>query len=172
MTILSERDIQFDFSSALRAWRFDTEGQGGHGLTHCMKAVDFVVELEDHYLFVEVKDPEAAPDPHSIDKAVDRFSHGDFDEDLKYKYRDSFLYEWAHGRADKPVYYYVLFCSNQLDAANLTQRTDVLGRNLPLTGPRQQPWTRPFVHDCAIFDIAAWNQHLAQYPVIRLSATP
>ena len=29
-----------------------------HGLSHCMKAVDFVVELPHLYLFIEFKDPE------------------------------------------------------------------------------------------------------------------
>ena len=54
--ILTEGDLSFTFNGALSAIQFDDGST--HGLTHCMKAVDFVVEFQDYYLFVEVKDPD------------------------------------------------------------------------------------------------------------------
>ena len=41
------------------------------------------------------------------------------DEDLKYKYRDSFLYEWAAGRVDKPVDYLILIALDSLTVTEL-----------------------------------------------------
>ena len=68
---------------------------------------------------------------------------GALDEDLKYKYRDSYLYEWASGRADKPIDHLVLIALDTLDAALLANRTTSLGRQLPLRGPHGHPWIRP-----------------------------
>ena len=68
-----------------------------------MKAVDFIVEEENRVLFVEFKDPEH-PNAMERDRAkfIQEFSSGELDNDLKYKYRDSFLYEWASDNTNKP----------------------------------------------------------------------
>jgi hypothetical protein len=52
-----EGDIYFDFSKAQSVLSLDNHGRG-HGMNQWMKAVDFVVEWEDAYWLVEVKDPE------------------------------------------------------------------------------------------------------------------
>ncbi|MGB5157331.1 hypothetical protein [Desulfobacterium sp. N47] len=51
--------FEFDFTDAIDAFVFDEKDnskQTYHGLSHAMKAVDLIVELENEYLFVEVKD--------------------------------------------------------------------------------------------------------------------
>ena len=56
---LRERDLEIDFTNAIDAIVFDQmkEDQPGyHGIGQ-MHRVDFVVELEEAILFVEVKDP-------------------------------------------------------------------------------------------------------------------
>ena len=55
MTVLAEGNLQITINNAANARKFDGPG---HGLSHCMKAVDFVVEFPDHYLFIEIKDPQ------------------------------------------------------------------------------------------------------------------
>ena len=50
----TERTLQIDIADAIGGRKFDG---ADHGLT-CMKAVDFIVELEDRYLFIELKDPD------------------------------------------------------------------------------------------------------------------
>ena len=167
MTTLTEGLLQITIPDAIQAKKFD-DGTT-HGLTHCMKAVDFIVELADRYLFVELKDPEhPLSKPRDRAKFIQEFLAGKIDEDLKYKYRDSFLYEWAAGRAKKPVYYLVLIAMNSLTEADLISRTDDLKRKLPIQGPVSAPWTKQFVAGCAVFNIAAWNKRLAKYPVRRL----
>ena len=165
MTILTERNLQITITDAVCARKFDDES---HRLSHCMKSVDFIVELPDRYLFIEFKDPQNPKAPtECTDAYLKRFSDGELDDDLIYKFRDSFLYEWASGRADKPIDYYVL-CTG-LDAAMLNTRTDALKRNLPLKVPHNLPWLRPIAKSCAIFNIEAWNRYLPEYPIERRS---
>ncbi len=135
-----------------------------------MKAVDFIVELSESYMFIEVKDPD---DPNSSEMGrqefLENFRVGGLDEDLKQKYRDSFLYEWARGRADKPIYYFVLIAHGDLDGDILSLRTDELRRKLPVTVPSGLDWQRPIVKDAAVLDLAAWNRAFPQFPVERIS---
>ena len=164
MTEFTEDDLQVTFNNVVRARRFD---DSSHGLSHCMKAVDFVIELDDRYLFIEFKDPENPniPTQHRA-AAIQNLQTSEFDEDLKYKFRDTFLYEWAAGRADKPVDYYVLIDVN--DRSLLSRRLDLLERNLPQKPPRSGAWIELIVHRCGVFNIADWNAEFPDYQVRRL----
>ena len=175
-----EGAIHFFFANAVSQRKFDAEGSAGHGLSHCMKAVDRIVEFEDKRLFIEVKDPQGdrLHTKEENEEFVDRFKSGELDDDLKYKYRDSFLYEWASNRVgnpiystEKPIYYYVLFADETLESALLSARSEALARLLPVQGPRGSEWSRPFVHGCVVFNIAAWNKHFPDDPVTRMDAT-
>jgi hypothetical protein len=147
--------------------KFDDEST--HGLSHCMKAVDFIVELDDRMLFVEFKDPDnPAAKPKESTAFVRKFMSGEIDADLKAKYRDSWLYEWAEGRAKKPIYYLVLMGACALSDADLLARTDALKRQIPFSGPKDRPWKKPFVAGCAVMNLAAWNKALPQYPASRV----
>ena len=168
MTVLTEGDLRIDFADALSARKLDDEN---HGLSHCMKAVDFVVELSDRYLFIEVKDPQNPDSPaDNRQRFADEFSRGALDEDFKYKYRDSFLYEWAMGRADKPIHYLTLVAHDGLQIAHLTRRQEELKRILPLQGPGNQDWQRPFVSGVGVFNVDSWNRRYPHRPVERISA--
>ncbi|UUX91137.1 hypothetical protein [Methanoplanus endosymbiosus] len=48
--ILQEGNLQFDFNGVIDAFKFDEKDRSKgtfHGLSHCMKAVDFIVETEN-----------------------------------------------------------------------------------------------------------------------------
>ena len=145
MTLLREGDLEVEFVDANNGRKFDEE----YGLSHCMKAVDFIVEFDDRYLFIEFKDPQhPRATEESRNEFVDGFKGGQLDYDLKYKFRDSFLYEWASGRAEKAIFYFVLIAVDDLSARDLSARTDALRRALPVFGPDLNPWTRPIVSGC------------------------
>jgi len=168
VTVLQERGIQIEFSSALNGRKFD--GGATHGLSHCMKAVDFIVELPHQILFVEVKDP---PDPASLPPHVKAdyvkgLLSGAEDADFYYKYRDSFLYEWAADRTDKPIYYLVLVAFDRLTAADLLARTDALKRKLPVSEAAPADWQHSLVAGCSVFNLAAWNKALPAFPAQRV----
>lgn len=168
MTVFVEGDLQMLIDDALDARRFDGPD---HRMSHCMKAVDFVVDLPELYLFMEFKDPE-----HPMSRQVDRqvfvqsFFSGEIDEDLKYKFRDSFLYEWAAGRADKPVRFYVLVALEELTTFDLQARTQGLRSKLPVGS--SSSWTRPIAEDCAVFNLDSWNERFPDFQVSRLSTQP
>ena len=166
MTFL-EGNLKLEIPDALDGRKFDG---AGHGLSHCMKAVDFVVELADRYLFIEMKDPDEHPRvPAAARKAFMRkLQSGQLDKDLTYKYRDSFLYEWAAGRADKPIDYLVLIAVEALDAALLANRRSALERQLPLRGPSGRPWARSLARSCGVFNLASWKRRFPSYRVTRV----
>ena len=95
MTVFTEGNLEITFNNVVSASKFED-----HGLT-CMKAVDFLVELPDRFLFIEFKDPQSPQAKNPSSEYESKFKSGKLDQNLKYKYRDSFLYEWAEGRATK-----------------------------------------------------------------------
>lgn len=168
MTIFIERDLQISIPGEFHARKFDDPQS--HQLTHCMKGVDFIVELPDKYLFIEFKDPQHPQTaPKDAEEYRERLQSGGIDEELKYKYRDSFLYEWASGRADKPIDYLVLIAWDILLDRDLNNRTAALNQKLPLLGPGGANWPRPIAASCNVFNLDSWNRNLPNYPVVRLS---
>jgi hypothetical protein len=169
MTVLAEDDLQLTLPAGMVGRKFDDEAT--HGLSHCMKAVDFIVESNDRAFFIEFKDPEN-PNSKPKDSAafLEKFVSGVIDADLKTKYRDSWLYEFAAGRAKKPIYYLVLIGASTLSDAELLARTDALKRQMPMNGPEDRPWKKPFVAGCAVMNLAAWNRVLAHMPASRVGS--
>lgn len=167
MTTFTEGDLRITFPPGTKARKFD---DGSHGLSHCMKAVDFIVEENDRILFIEFKDLEHpnAPKENRI-KDSEEFKSGNLDKELQYKYRDTFLYKWASGNIDKPIYYLVVIAIDTLSAAELAERTDELKRRLPLNGPPSGKWTRSIASDCMVFNIETWNKHQQSFPLSRIS---
>ena len=129
----------------------------------------FIVELDDRILFVEFKDPDGPtairPQPTQF---INNFLSGKLDTDLQYKYRDSYLYELASGRANKPIYYFVLIGAEAISDAELLARTDALKRKLPVHSVNGKSWEKPFVAGCAVMNLLAWNKALP-YPASRVS---
>ena len=164
MIALTDGNLEISITDAVNARKFDDDS---HGLSHCMKAVDFIIELPDRYLFIEFKDPENPniPDQYRA-SAVQNLRDSELDEELKYKFRDTFIYEWAAGRADKPVDYFVLIAVN--DRPLLSRRLDLLERNLPQKLPPSVAWIQPIVHRCGVFNVDDWNAEFPEYPVRRL----
>ncbi len=164
--VLREMDLEISVDDALNVRKVDDPNRE---LQHCMKTVDFIIERQDSYYFIEFKDPE-----HPLATAqarrefIDGIDSGGLDEDLKYKYRDSFLNEWASGRADKPIYYWVLIGLTRLSTSELQRRTDSLRRILPLQAPTS--WIHPVVAGCGVFNIVTWNRNFPELAVKRLSS--
>lgn len=165
--ILREGSLELTLPDETKAWKFD---DATHGLSHCMKAVDFIVELPDCFLFIEVKDPQhPSARLREQQRFGQRFQSGELDNDLKYKYRDTFLYQWACGLVkERPIYYFVIVALNNLTEADLLFRTEALKRQLPLDGPASGVWQHRIVEGCIVFNIQTWNTRFPQYPIRRV----
>jgi len=98
--------------------------------------------------------------------ALKGFLSGGEDADFYYKCRDSFLYEWAARRAEKPIYYLILVAFERLSPAELLARTEALKCKLPVADavPKTAGWRDSFVAGCTVFNLAAWNQTFPGYP--------
>lgn len=160
--------FEFDFTDALDAFVFD---DATHGLSHAMKAVDLVVELEENYLFVEVKDFES-PDEYAPESVTDETGSADqrkslnhLKQRLKYKFRDSYLYRLAERRIDKPVRY---LCLLTLENALLSVLNKELKADLPVgrAGPR---WHDELARSCTVLNLERWNRNFPKWPVKRLA---
>lgn len=166
-TLLTEGNLQITISDAtgiINCRKFDGPE---HELSHCMKGVDFIIELSDRYQFIEIKDPQH---PQSSASGYHQsFNQGSIDRDLYIKYRDTFLYELASGRADKPIYYLMLIALDTLKPADLLSRQREMRRKLPVSGPGGRQWRRPIVNGCAVFNVDTWNRHFPHYRVNRIS---
>ena len=166
MTTFIEGDLEVTFRNVVSVRKFGDE----YRLSHCMKAVDFIVEFEDRYVFVEFKGP-----PNSTEMSTQsaefsaKFMRREIDRDLKYKFRDSYLYEWASGRADKPSDYYILIADDDLEPAILDERSNELQRQLPTGKPPGTLWLRPIARDCFVFNLETWNRNLPDFPIRRIS---
>lgn len=178
--ILSERSIVFDFSRAVNARRFDDHL---HGLSHCMKAVDFVVETDRRILLLEVKDFEdpdaqeiAVVRPHvaaQLQEDLEDFRQGRWTQSVfVQKCRDTLLYSWGTQQIDftdppKPIFYCVVIGLSNLQTAELLAEQDRLLRQIPLVVPEGIPW-RNFIQGCAVFNLESWNRVWgADFPVSR-----
>lgn len=96
MTTLREGELQITLPRGAIGRQFDGRD---HGLSHCMKAVDWVIELPDHIRFIELKDPDAQR--AATHRDTQNFHSKRLTTDLRTKFRDSFLYEWACERTAK-----------------------------------------------------------------------
>ncbi|MGM0567540.1 MAG: hypothetical protein ACQESX_12340 [Bacteroidota bacterium] len=158
--ILKEGSLEFNFSGAIDAFKFDEQDHSSatyHGLSHCMKAVDFVVEYSDHYLFVEIKDP---PDPARYDTKQDKDI---LINNLVTKFRDTFLYRWAENKLDKRVYYQ---CLVELDNAQTLYLINQLKNKLP-ADKHPARWQCPLAHLCAVANQVTWNKTFSDIQITR-----
>jgi len=162
-----EGDLEIEFPDHAAPRRFDDPKT--HKLARCMKAVDCIFEWNGDTYFLEIKDPD---NPKAQTEGKEQFLR-EFQSDvltnkLTYKYRDSFLYEYASDRIKGKIHYIVLLCMKQLDSYLLSSRSDELRKSIPLERPNG-PWQNSFVSSCTVLNIEAWKRNLAQFPVRRVS---
>ena len=168
MTTLREGELQIDLPSSAQGRKFDDQS---HGLSHCgMKAVDWIIDLQDKTYFVELKDLDAtgATRHDQGSKYLEDLETGGKDADLTRKFRDSFIYQWARGQVNKPIIYLVVIACHALDHAMLLHRTEALRRKLPSGVP--DVWTRAIAEDVLVLNERTWNDQFSGFPMERVSA--
>jgi len=166
--------FSFDFTNAIDAFVFDETDKSKpnyHGVP--MKAVDIVAEFAEAYVYVEMKNL-GNPDTYNTDLAEDgetlktrRKHFKELKNDLKYKYRDTYLYRHAEEKVDKPIHY---ICLLTLDNALNTVMQKALKQELP-TGRASRRWKREIVKSCQVVDVAKWNDNFPKWPVSHLETS-
>lgn len=168
---LRERDLEIDFTNAIDAIVFDqmtADQPGYHGIGQ-MHRVDFIVELEEAILFVEVKDP---GNPKAQAKGLAKFhgelQDGTLSDTFAAKFIDTFLYRWAEECLQKPVHYISLVTLEENEL--LPNFSDEIAKKLPPMGKSVPRWKRQLVENCQVFNIELWNASFPKWPVVRVSS--
>ncbi len=168
---LAEGDIEIEFTDALDAIVFDdmenSSSPNYHGVAH-MHRVDFVVELETHILFIELKDPgNPRATQQGLQRFMDKLSDGQLGSSFASKFIDSFIYRWCEQKAHKPIHYVNLVTLD--DAQNLTL-CDEIETKLPPFGLTLPRWTRSLVNGCHVLNLDTWNDLFgSKWPASRIS---
>lgn len=163
---LREGELTVSLPASAKGRKFDDET---HQLSHCMKAVDWIIDLPGRTYFVELKDLDAggAAGHGNRRQYVEDLKAEKRDMDLVTKFRDSFIYCWACEQMRGPTFYLVLIACKALHRAMLLHRTDALRRKLP--SGRPAGWTRAMAEDVSVFNEETWNERLAEFPMVRTS---
>lgn len=141
-----------------------------HKLSSFMKAVDYIIETESHILFVEIKDPQnsrALAHKKESNKFIKNFLSSELDSGLRYKYRDTWIYEFNSGNIAKPVLYLILIAIEGLSSGDLSNRTSELRKSIPIFGPDGKRWSS-FIDDCLVFNIEKWNLTFPDLKIHRI----
>ena len=162
---LTEGSIRIAVPANCQAQRFDGSS---HQMSHCMKAVDFLIDTPTARILLEIKDPDAAMAPETSTEYAEKLVLGQLDTDLYYKYRDSWLYLYAMGRRKRvPHYYFVLLGLTTFTTESLAQRSTALQRKVSLEGPNG-PWRNRFVDQLFVFNLESWNRSFPQLEAQRI----
>jgi len=162
MTKLTELDLEFNFSDAIEAIQFDNDAYHA-GST--IQRVDFIVEYEDCYRFIEVKDPDI-PGAANIEGFINKLQSGKLIQSLSGKYRDSLFFRIIQNKADKKFEYIVLLSMSTLDVPLLLSKQDELLRSIPF---RHIDWSDNSVTACVILNMQQWKRRFGENSVRRLS---
>lgn len=167
---LRERDIEIDFTNAIDTLMFDQMKAGQpnyHGIGE-MHRVDFIVELEEAILFIEVKDPgNPKAQAKGLKKFRDELNDGTLSSTFASKFIDSFFYRWAEDKLSKTVYYLSLVT---LEGEVLPNFSDEIAKKLPGAGKSSPRWGRHPVQNCQVFNLETWNENFPKWPVTRVAA--
>ena len=167
MKRLIESDIYIDIPEHLDGIKFDGTD---HFLINQMQAVDFIIETENHLLYVEIKDLDN-PEVDSGRKAdfIERFKSEGLDKSLYTKYRDTWLYRYMNNESEKPVKYIVLIACESLSSADLIIRQDALKKKIPVLKNKGDKWSA-FIDSCIVLNLESWNTLISQFPAGRISS--
>lgn len=170
--ILREGDLEFNFTNAIDAIEFDEMKKANkhlpnyHGIGE-MSRVDFVVEVDDAIVFIEIKDPD---NPKAQEKGLESFyndlNSGKLSDIFASKFVDTFFFRWAEDKLNKPIYYINLVT---FDEPLTVVLSDEIMKKLPPSGLRSKRWTKAIYENCQVFNLEMWNNHFKKWPVKRIS---
>lgn len=162
--------FEFEFTDAISAFKFDeTDKTSPHYHGALLKGVDIIAEFSKAYVYVEVKeydrsrfDSSTAQTPEETVEREDNFN--ELKSNLKYKFRDTYLYRYAEQKVDKPINY---ICLVTFDAALNCTIANALRKELPV-GIASPRWTISLANTCLVVNLANWNTRFPRWPVKRL----
>ena len=164
MTKLVENDLEFDFSDAENAYKFDDDSI--HAASSAQR-VDFIAEYEGNYRYIEIKDLDC---PNLVDKDafIEKLKTNELINKLAGKYRDTQFYRSnCEGyNLGCEIDYIVLIASSSLDPALIISRLDLLHRVLPIENSN---WGKKSARSCVILNLKQYRSQFGELSVRRIS---
>lgn len=165
---LEEGRFRFDFSNALSKYKADDPTLNGLG------GVDFVVELEDKFLFIELKDIENNKVPVEKKKEwIEKLKINKenlFLMDLGVKFKDTLIRTWAREENfNKPIWYLVIVELKELDAAQKIKLSEDLMGKLPNSLKKKYGFKKEIkIKQRRILNINEWKEIFPQFQVTKI----
>lgn len=164
MTKLVENDLEFDFSDAESAYKFDDDSI--HAASSAQR-VDFIAQYETSYRYIEVKDLDC-PNLTDPDAFIAKLRTNELVNKLAGKYRDTQFYRsnCEEHYSDREIDCIVLIARSSLDPALLISRLDLLHRVLPIENSN---WGKKSARSCVILNLEQYKNQFGEHSVRRIS---
>ena len=170
MSTMDERELSFTFPDDWAAEHFDAPGRAS--IDH-FQPVDFVVELAERTLFIEVKDPSNSRAPQSErEDFVQKMKSKELThKQLVPKARTSWAFLRLMKRAEKPITYIVVIGAEALriDPLLWLDLTDRLKERL--AKETEVPWPLQYVDKCIVIPATDLSRHLPGVSVQRIATS-
>lgn len=162
-----EGEYCFDFVNSIAAFKADEP-------TYCgLLGVDFIVELSDKFLFVEVKNIDNTKTSNEERKKwmeqLKTQKNSPFLFEMGVKFKDTILRNWANENYfNKPIWYIVLLQFNRINAATRVWFTEQLSGYLPTCFNKRNGFTKVVqIKKRAVLNINEWHK---AYPEFSITA--
>lgn len=164
---LTEEKFEFDFPNAKALYKFDEADALSptfHGAP--MQAVDVMAEFPNFQLWIEIKEFQPS-DIEAMKKEGDQQKKANpihnkthLTQNLKNKFRDTFLYRFCENKLDTKIVYVCL--TNFDDALNVFYKKE-LRTQLP-TGQASKRWTKQLLDKSCLMvvNIESWQRKLKE----------
>lgn len=162
MITLDEKDLRISLEKAMYGENFDRKEIT---LGTSLQPVDLIFELEDYYLFVEVKDPDI-PNASNPKAFMDKLNSGKLIRKVVGKFRDTTFFKFNQSLVKKPIKYVLLLSMASLDPALILTKQEELRKSLPAT---HQCWEKNIT--CVILNIQKWQNLFGTDSIIRISGS-
>lgn len=153
---LTKAGYEFSFDEASDVLVLGGDATAGHS---DLSLVDFVVECDDRYIFVETAEGLTGED------ARDAMKSDFLCCDLARKYRDSLFFYSFGGRPAKSVEYAVFYANGEVDGVLLSALQDELRRRIPTSHPL---WRSDSAEACFVMNVHRWKKRYGDDSIRQL----
>lgn len=164
-TFFTEGRFCFDFRKSNAAYKVDIPSLNGLG------GVDFIIECENRFMFVEIKDLEDKRVPsENRRKWIEKLkisNDNPFLIDLGVKFKDTIIRKWAkEEELNKPIWYIIILQLNAIDAAFKLKLAEDLSGRLPTCIGRNYGFKKEvIIKRREILSVEDWLKRYPEFPI-------
>lgn len=166
--VLQEGNCCFDFSCCIAAYKVDMPTYSG------LLSVDFIVELEDKFLFIEVKNIDNPKTPAEERKEwIERLKiqkSNSFLFEMSVKFKDTILRKWANEESlDKPIWYIIVLQFAAIDAKSRIWLAENLSGHLPTCFTKKNGFKKTIkIKHWDILNVDDWKEKYPEFPLTEV----